>query len=91
MLGFDDTWTFQQQSVQVQPGDFIAFFTDGVTEAISPTHERFEEARLRTLLLAHRDQPAAAIVQAIRAVLEEFGAGLAPADDITLVIARRVA
>lgn len=91
MLGFDDSWTFQQQSVQVQPGDFVVFFTDGVTEAISPTRERFEEARLRALLLAHRDQPAAEIVQAIRAVLEDFGAGLAPADDITLVIARRVA
>jgi serine phosphatase RsbU (regulator of sigma subunit) len=90
MLGFDDTWAFEECRVQVQPGDFVVFFTDGVTEAMSPTRGRFEEERLRALLLDNRDKPATEMMQAIRMVLEEFGAGQPPVDDITLVIAHRL-
>ena len=90
MLGFDDTWPFEQQTAHVAPGDFVIFFTDGVTEALSPDQGRFEEERLRQLLLQHRHATAAELVQALRAALDAFTAGLPPVDDITVVIARRL-
>ena len=91
MLGFDDTWPFEQQSAEVEPGDFVVFFTDGVTEALSPDQGRYEEERLRQLLLQHRQATAGEMVQALRAALDAFTAGHPPVDDITVVIARRLA
>jgi phosphoserine phosphatase RsbU/P len=32
MLGFDEEMRFEQRAVQFYPGDFIVFYTDGVTE-----------------------------------------------------------
>jgi serine phosphatase RsbU (regulator of sigma subunit) len=93
MLGFDDTWPFEQQTTALEAGDFIIFFTDGVTEAVSPDPQggRFEEERLRQLLLDHRHASADEMVQALRTALDAFTAGRPPVDDITVVIARRLA
>ena len=72
------------------PGDLLAIYSDGVTEAANPAQEEFGEARLMEALRQHRGEPAAAIIQAVTAALAEF-CGTAPqTDDITLVVARKL-
>jgi sigma-B regulation protein RsbU (phosphoserine phosphatase) len=66
------------------------FYTDGVTDAVSVSGERFEDARLFEAIEAARGGTASDVVDSIRGAVERFQAGTLPADDITIVaIGRR--
>jgi sigma-B regulation protein RsbU (phosphoserine phosphatase) len=82
-LGVADGLLFEQQSIQLEPGDYVVIYTDGVTEAFNPDNQEFTEARLQPLF----SESAAADVQdavhrVIRAV-DAFAAGAPQSDDIT--------
>jgi sigma-B regulation protein RsbU (phosphoserine phosphatase) len=77
-------------AVDLRAGDMLVLYTDGVTDARSPTGERFEEERLFEAIESARDGSARDVVQAIADAVGTF-AGLAePADDITIVAIRRL-
>ena len=80
---------FAQQATQLNPGDLLAIYSDGVTECINGQEEEFGEQRFIEVLRQNREKPAAAIAEAVTNALLEFAAGAPPADDITLVVARR--
>jgi len=75
---------------RLDPGDILALYSDGVTEANNTAEEEFGEERLTEALRRHRAEPAETIVQAVRTAVAEFTAGAPQADDITLVVAKRV-
>ena len=52
--------------------------------------EEFGEQRLADLLVAHRHEPAAEIVERVIQAVAEWIAGAPPADDVTIVVARRL-
>jgi phosphoserine phosphatase RsbU/P len=81
---------YRQECAKLAPGDLIALYTDGVTEAANPSGEEFGEERLAALVRSMRDQPADEIVNAIHTAVTEFTEGAPAADDITVVVARRV-
>ena len=54
------------------------------------TDEQFGEDRLVKILSEHSCNTAKAIIEVINQQIAEFTAGSPPADDITLVVARRV-
>lgn len=88
-LGIFPMAPYGELNARLEPGDVLALFSDGVTEATNAAEEEFGEERLIEVLRRHRAGPAEAILQAVRTSLAEFAAGAPPADDITLVIARR--
>ena len=71
-------------------GDMIVLYSDGVTEANNPNFDEFGEDQLIEVLKQHRSEPATAIVDAVTNALTEFAAGAPQADDITLVVAKRL-
>ena len=81
-------YPFEAARQQLQPGDLLCLFTDGVTEA-SDGHRLFGSDRLSACLA---DQPAAASPAACLAALRDnvraFEGGQPPADDLTLLIVR---
>ncbi|MFO0914780.1 MAG: PP2C family protein-serine/threonine phosphatase [Pirellulales bacterium] len=85
-LGFLDEVEYQDHSIILKPGDRIAFYTDGITEAFSPSGEQFGTDRLDTVLgQCCRDAD-----KSLRRVLDElsrFTEGAAPSDDQTLLVA----
>ena len=79
---------FTMQTAQLQPGDQVVIFSDGVTEAQNTSRDFFGEARLKEFLEASPELPVQETCGRIVEAVEHF-AGLAPqADDITVVIAR---
>lgn len=46
LLGVFPDWRYQNSIVQLEPGDLLLLFTDGITEATAPTGEEFGEQRL---------------------------------------------
>jgi len=88
-LGIIDKTPYEQRQVQIEPGDFIVFYTDGVTEAMSETNEEFGMERLVGVIRSSVDLPAEEIAVAIESAVRDF-TGTAPAfDDFTLMILRR--
>ncbi len=96
LLGAFGSLGLFEAEVELGAGDVVLFYTDGVTDARSAAGDRFEEDRLLAAIEAARDGSgtghgtAAEIVESIRAAVTSFQAGMAPADDITIVaIGRR--
>lgn len=85
-LGLVETIQPKEQTLSLSPGDSVIFYTDGVTEAHSPTNELFSEKRLETLL-AELDNPSTEeIIAKILAAVEAFTAEAPQHDDITLLV-----
>ena len=92
ILGIIPSARYEQQTVTLQPGDIVVLFSDGVTEASRPdVDEEFGEERLAQAVFKLRDLPAKSIIETINQQVQEFTVGSPPADDITLVIAKRLA
>lgn len=90
ILGILPMATYQESRVQLEPGDILVLFSDGVTEAVNPQDEDFGDDRLANLVKSLSDRPAAEIVEAIDSAVTEFTQGAPAADDITVVVVRRV-
>ncbi len=71
-------------TLQLAPGDTLLLYTDGVTEAMSPTGEQFGEARFLAFLNA---MPTTGLerLEMLRHELNIFANGTAQSDDITLL------
>jgi phosphoserine phosphatase RsbU/P len=92
ILGILAMATYQQGVCQMGPGDALLMFSDGVTEPVRPdSDEEFGEDRLARILAGLRDLDAQSIVAAINQQLDEFTAGSPLPDDVTLVVAKRLA
>jgi sigma-B regulation protein RsbU (phosphoserine phosphatase) len=90
ILGILPMATYQESRVVMERGDVLVLYSDGVTEAANPADDEFGEERLAALVESMRDQPADDIVNAIHNAVTDFSEGAPPADDITVVVARRL-
>lgn len=89
VLGILPELGYAEQAIRLEPGDLLAVYSDGVTEAVCAADEEFGEKRLAELLLQKRGESAQSIVDAVTAALDEWTGNAPPADDVTLVVARR--
>jgi len=90
VLGIVPMAPYCEQSASLAPGDLLVLYSDGVTEANNPGYDEFGEERFIRVLSENRARSAREILDAVTAALKEFTAGAAQADDITLVVAKRV-
>jgi serine phosphatase RsbU (regulator of sigma subunit) len=89
ILGLFPNLEFTQYQTPFHDGDVIAIYSDGITEACTPQDEEFNLERLAEVVRKHRTGSADQIADAILAAVREWTAGCAPADDMTVVIARK--
>ena len=90
ILGIMPKAAYQQEETTFEPGDILVLFSDGVTEAPDPNDVEFGEERLANLVATMRDRPSREIVDAIHSAVHTFTQGAPPADDITVLVARRL-
>ena len=90
VLGILPIAPFSEMQQRLDPGDMLVLYSDGVTEATNINYDEFGEERFIEVLKQNRTLPSGEIVQAVTKALAEFTAGAPQADDITLVVARRV-
>jgi sigma-B regulation protein RsbU (phosphoserine phosphatase) len=89
VVGAMDFDTFSDRECHVAPGDFLVFFTDGITEARNARGEFLDEQGLEQLLTSQTWSGAEALLSAIVDLVETFSSGAEQADDYTVVVARR--
>lgn len=76
---------YRKCEVQLEPGDIIYLYTDGVTEAVNVNEELYGEERLLAILNANADANTKTICEEVKVNVDAF-AGEAPQfDDITMV------
>jgi serine phosphatase RsbU (regulator of sigma subunit) len=90
ILGILPMATYQEARTNLNPGDVLVLFSDGVTEAADPTDDEYGEERLGALVASMKDRPAEEIVEAIHNTVMAFTQGAPAADDITVVVVRRL-
>jgi serine phosphatase RsbU (regulator of sigma subunit) len=88
-LGIKPDAEYREGRTQLQPGDVLVIYSDGVTEAVSPTGEEFGPTRLYEVVQRNVEASAAGIRDRIESSLTKFAHGTSAADDITLVIVKR--
>ena len=80
---------FKSESLQLNPGDALYLYTDGVTEAENKDHELFGESRLQAVLSAQKGAESREIIEAVSSAVKEFVDGAPQSDDITQLVIRR--
>ena len=88
-LGIKPDAEYREGRTQLQQGDVLVIYSDGVTEAVSPSGEEFGATRLYEVVSRNIEASAAGIRDRIESSLTKFAQGTSAADDITLVIVKR--
>jgi hypothetical protein len=88
LLGIFPHASYDEGVVELQPGDVIVLFTDGVTEAEDRHKAQFGEDRLIELLRETQRGDARAIGDRICQEVLKFSKGLQMADDLTVVVVK---
>lgn len=87
VVGLFADWECQSGEVCLLPGDTLALYTDGVTEACNDEGEEFGEGRLAEALQRYRNHSASGLLQAVVNEVQCFSPQ-EQQDDITLIVAR---
>lgn len=81
---------FTALKVELNPGDHLVLYTDGVTEASDASRRFFEDERLVACLERTNGEGPAEVIRDVLRAVEEFSDGAPAADDLTLLVLRYV-
>jgi len=87
VLGVDPSEDFRQSILELQSGDALLMYTDGLFDAVNFTGERFGRKRVAEAF-ARGGESAGAIAHGILWEMRKFVGIAKPADDVTLVVAK---
>lgn len=89
-LGIFPAAKYTSSRTELRVGDLFVLYSDGVTDATNPAGDDFSDERLKQLLVRLRGRSATAAMESVLRAIHEWAAGSPQADDITLLVARRV-
>lgn len=88
IVGLFEHATYQEETVGLQPGEWLIVFSDGVSEALSADGEEFGDARIISTVTAHTGTDPHGMLKAVFADVRDFTKGAAQSDDITALVLR---
>ncbi|MEE8585660.1 MAG: SpoIIE family protein phosphatase [Acidobacteriota bacterium] len=89
ILGAFDFATYESNPLELEPGDILLVYSDGLTEAANPEEELFGEENLIQLIRQHGGDGAELLEEKIFEALDEFTRGMDQTDDITFMLIER--
>jgi phosphoserine phosphatase RsbU/P len=87
VIGLFDNCRYDEDAVQLKPGDLFVAYSDGLTEPENEFGE-FGEERLLELLTTNRSEPLEQIAEAVTSAINDWIGAAEQPDDVTLVLAR---
>ncbi|MEJ2169690.1 MAG: PP2C family protein-serine/threonine phosphatase, partial [Desulfobacterales bacterium] len=87
-IGLVEKAEFGEKTIDLQEGDLLVLYTDGITEATNTNSQQFGRERLETLVRQTEQMPVKEVIHKIRLSLEEFSEGKPLDDDTTIVVGR---
>ena len=89
LLGCFDFAVFEQVSKQIEPGELLVIFSDGVTEAMNENNEEFGEDKLLNILKLNLNLSAKDLIEKIISEVKNHSRKVEQSDDITLMVLKR--
>jgi sigma-B regulation protein RsbU (phosphoserine phosphatase) len=90
VVGAIDDFKYSEETLQLEHGDTLLLYTDGVTEAINAGDEEFGEQRLQAVLAQMTSNSSQDIIGRIKACVSDFAGEAEQSDDITLLAIKRL-
>lgn len=81
---------YRSIKIDVENGDFMVLYSDGLTEIRNPEKEEFGRNRLVDVIESSRSRSAESLLNEIIDSMNIFTCGMKPIDDITLIVAYRL-
>ena len=88
IVGLFESASYEEEAVQLSPGDWLVVFSDGVSEALSAAGEEYGEGRIVSLVKANEGVEPQALLDLLFADVRDFARGAAQNDDITVLVLR---
>lgn len=85
-LGMMESLQLDEYRLQLQPGDMLLLFSDGVPDAMDRHGEQYGYERLRLLLERQTGLTPQKLVEAVAADIAQWSAGAPPFDDVTMLV-----
>ena len=89
MVGAYKSIIFKESTLQLEQGDTLVMFTDGVTEAMNPAREMFGIKRLDGILRGQTDKSCQQMIESIKTGISDFVGDEEQSDDITMLLLKR--
>ena len=89
IVGVYDGVKYKEDTLQLEHGDTLVMFTDGVTEARNQAREEFGTERLNYMLKGLANTNCRQMVETVKAGLATFVDGAEQHDDITMLVIKR--
>jgi serine phosphatase RsbU (regulator of sigma subunit) len=89
-LGLSVATTYGASTTVLDPGDLLVLYSDGITEAESPSGVPFDEQGLEAVIAAHPDATAPDLAGRVIAAVSAHARDHRFADDLTVMILRRL-
>ncbi|MGH9431597.1 MAG: PP2C family protein-serine/threonine phosphatase [Terriglobia bacterium] len=86
-IGLFQDLNFEAGEVELQPGDLLVVYSDGIVEAGIGQKQEFGESRLERIIKAHCSQSLAEIQRQVLAAVRDWS-GPDPEDDMTLLLVK---
>jgi serine phosphatase RsbU (regulator of sigma subunit) len=80
--------TYEEETVQLQPGDVLVMFSDGVSEALNAAGEEFGDPRILECVQQNAQGDPTKVLDCLVHTVKAFAAGTVQSDDLTAVVVR---
>jgi serine phosphatase RsbU (regulator of sigma subunit)/pSer/pThr/pTyr-binding forkhead associated (FHA) protein len=88
ICGLFEKATYEEETVQLQPGDVLVMFSDGVSEALNAAGEEFGDPRILECVQRNAQGDPTRVLDCLVHTVRAFAAGTVQSDDLTAVIVR---
>lgn len=89
VLGFLESFSFDERQIPFFPGDLFVLYSDGITEAVNDQEEEFGEERLIQIIRENWENSAENVMKKILSAVRIHSGEFPQMDDITLIIIKR--
>jgi sigma-B regulation protein RsbU (phosphoserine phosphatase) len=91
LLGVGMAAATETHSDQLQPGESLLLYTDGLPDAMDPSDASFGQERIQAILEEHRGAEPSAILDLIKQAIAKHVNPGQPHDDVNLILIRNLA
>lgn len=88
VLGLFENAAFEEETVNLEKGDVLLVYSDGVTETVNMAGEEFGDDRLIACFESRRDRPLQNILEELIDEVRTFAGDAEQNDDITMLVIR---
>jgi sigma-B regulation protein RsbU (phosphoserine phosphatase) len=90
ILGVFDRTAYEEETVQLEPGDLLVVFSDGIPDALSVAGEEFGDERLLSCVQSNQMAHPSQVIEALLTTLGRFCRGTSQTDDVTALAIRYI-